>query len=224
MPDSVWHNSPRHESDLPAMNLDELAIGWREAVLGVVALLVLYVLFVVFRLRRIRRQPVPPEAIVSPATDTTGGEGATPLAAKVAAAYAEPDFPWNEPPDAPSASERLAALEVELGSLRSEMETLRGEVSAMSGELTAARSEIRRDIDRVGEQVQATQHVAPIYGDAMQMALAGHDAATIAERCGVARAEAELVVALIRNRDDQAASDTGGRPGDDPQSLNMRER
>ena len=36
-------------------------------------------------------------------------------------------------------------------------------------------------------------------GRQMQLAMAGYDAAAIAERCGVARAEAELVVALIRN-------------------------
>jgi hypothetical protein len=35
----------------------------------------------------------------------------------------------------------------------------------------------------------------------MQMAIQGHDALTIAQHCGIARAEAELVVSLARNRD-----------------------
>ena len=48
--------------------------------------------------------------------------------------------------------------------------------------------------------LRATQTVSPIYGDAMQMAAAGYDAAMIAERCGIARAEAELVVALARSQ------------------------
>jgi len=33
------------------------------------------------------------------------------------------------------------------------------------------------------------------------MAMQGHDAATISQQCGIARAESELVVALVRNRD-----------------------
>ena len=43
--------------------------------------------------------------------------------------------------------------------------------------------------------------IAPQYSDAMQMALQHHDAATISQQCGISRAEAELVVALVRNRD-----------------------
>ena len=45
------------------------------------------------------------------------------------------------------------------------------------------------------------QMIAPQYSDAMQMALQHHDAATISQQCGISRAEAELVVALVRNRD-----------------------
>jgi hypothetical protein len=47
--------------------------------------------------------------------------------------------------------------------------------------------------------MRASQTVSPIYGDAMQMAAAGYDPAMIAERCGIARAEAELVVALAKS-------------------------
>ena len=42
--------------------------------------------------------------------------------------------------------------------------------------------------------------MSPIYGDAMQLAVAGYDPALIAERCGIARAEAELVVALAKSQ------------------------
>jgi hypothetical protein len=34
----------------------------------------------------------------------------------------------------------------------------------------------------------------------MQMAISGYDPAMIAERCGIARAEAELVVALAKSQ------------------------
>ena len=68
------------------------------------------------------------------------------------------------------------------------------------------------DLQRVGtftelrsldlSHTRVTQNVSPIYSDAMQMALQGHDATTISQHCGIARAEAELVVALVRNRND----------------------
>lgn len=192
------------------MNFDDLVLGWREALLGVVALLVLYVAIVFFRLRRLRRnqpaEPSPESSSPSPAlTDE-----------QVAASRAKADFPWNEPPDAPGVEVRLSSLETELNGLRTEISSLRSELATMSGSVDTLRSEWRRELERVDEHVQASQHVAPIYGDAMQMALAGHDAATIAERCGVARAEAELVVALIRNRDDGLAPEEN--------RMTMRER
>lgn len=191
------------------MNFDDLALGWREALLGVVVLLALYVLVVFRRLRRLRRKTAaeteaeaasePPPAAEPP--DAAPGVPAE----RVAAAYAKADFPWNEPPDAPAPDVRIAALEGELNRLRSEVATLRGGLATLDGGLASLREDLRQELARVNEHVQAAQHIAPIYGDAMQMALAGHDAAAIAERCGIARAEAELVVALIRNQDDGEA-------------------
>lgn len=191
----------------------ELIVGWREALLGVIVLLALYVLVVVFRLRRMR-QPQPPAdgGMSSPMPDgvaATDSADEPPLPAfnvppvspypAIDPAFGGRDFPWNEPPEPPGNDERFAAIATELAQMRTEMATVRGEVAAM-----------REDIRQQVERVEAAQHVAPIYGDAMQMALAGHDAATIAQRCGVARAEAELVVALIRNRDDAATAGTAG--------------
>ena len=184
------------------MNFDDLAFGWREALLGAVALLVLYVGVVFRRLRRLRNSAAVPPPEAPPPAETV------PTAEQVAAAYAEPDFPWNEPPEMPGDASRLAALEGEVLALRKEQAVLRGELASL-------REDVRQELERTNERAQAAQHVAPIYGDAMQMALAGHDAATIAERCGVARAEAELVVALIRNRE--------GDDGEAGESI-MRER
>ncbi len=199
------------------MNLEDLAIGWREALLGVVALLALYVLVVVVRLRRLKKAASPPaaapvaeEATVDPVSVLAESPAGVPLQ------RVEPDFPWNEPPDAAPVAEsavddgarqRLQAAEAELGQLRDEVATMRGELAVL-----------RDDLAKQLERVQAAQHVAPIYGDAMQMATAGYDAAAIAERCGVARAEAELVVALIRNRD------KGVENPDENRIETMRER
>lgn len=185
------------------MNFEDLAIGWREALLGAVALLVLYVFIAFFRLRRLRRLRA--AAGAQPALgESAGSEGASvvePSAAPAVAAYVEASFPWNEPPDEPAPpatpaipvadDRRLKAAEAEIADLRDQLSVLRGELAAL-----------REDVKLKVERVQASHNVAPIYGDAMQMAVAGYDAAAIAERCGVARAEAELVVALIRNRED----------------------
>ena len=170
-------------------------LGWREALIAMVALLVLYVLVVYFRMRRLKREKA------------NGGGPSRASAQSAVAAYAavqepmlltEPEplaapseaaFPWNEPPGTPG-QQKIDALEREIGQLRKEVGGLRAEVLVL-------REERRREIT----QAQVTQNVSPLYSDAMQMAMQGHDAATISQQCGIARAESELVVALVRNRD-----------------------
>ena len=81
--------------------------------------------------------------------------------------------------------------------LQQEMALLREELDAVRGELAALRDDMHQEL----AHLRAAQTVSPIYGDAMQMAVSGYDAAAIAERCGIARAEAELVVALANSRE-----------------------
>jgi hypothetical protein len=191
------------------MNLDDLALGWREALIGAILLLVAYIFFVAGRLRRIKpaEEAAPPPSIDPAATaakpeDEAGDNSPPPETAPPQAVQATsvPDFPWNEPPEPPGVDERIAAAFSQQNMLRLEISALKADLALMREEISA----YRRIVDQQMERLQAAQHVAPIYGDAMQLAMAGHDAASIAERCGVARAEAELVVALIRNRDGTA--------------------
>lgn len=179
------------------MNLEYLAFGWREALLGAEVLLVLYALLVYRRLHRLKRQAAVPQNAVQD-TEENLAETAVEAASPAVAAYVEASFPWNEPPDPVDPAETALLAENRLRAAEAEITALRGEVAALSGEIAELREEVKLRVERV----QASHNVAPIYGDAMQMAVAGYDAAAIAERCGVARAEAELVVALIRNRDD----------------------
>ena len=117
-----------------------------------------------------------------------------------------PPLPESAPepdpePEPPSAWERAAAVAVApdeerlYRSLENEVFQLRDEVDAVRGELAALRSDMLHEL----AQMRASQTVSPIYGDAMQMAAAGYDPSMIAERCGIARAEAELVVALAKS-------------------------
>jgi hypothetical protein len=185
------------------MDFDVLAnLSWREALIAIVALLSLYVLVVFIRLRRLKQgklnNSVPEQpaaksaaqlAVSAYAAEQQPEPKTTGSAPELLSAPSESAFPWNEPPAEIQGQQRIDALERELAQLRREVGGLRAEVMIL-------REEQRRE----QAQSQAAQHVSPMYSDAMQMAIQGHDAASISQHCAIARAEAELVVALVRNR------------------------
>lgn len=74
--------------------------------------------------------------------------------------------------------ERLEALGAELG-------VLREQVAGLAAEMSVA----RRAPQSSGQ-----------YREAVEMAEQGLDAETVAENCGISRAEADLIVALYRSR------------------------
>lgn len=162
-----------------------IALGLREGVIALIVMVAIYMAVVIVRLRRPSpvKKTVPAPVVVK-----------TPPLPEPAP---EPD-PEPEPP---SAWERAAAVAVApdeerlYRSLENEVFQLRDEVDAVRGELAALRSDMLHEL----AQMRASQTVSPIYGDAMQMAAAGYDPSMIAERCGIARAEAELVVALAKS-------------------------
>lgn len=166
------------------MNLDlgGVTIGWREAVLGLIVLVAAYMGFVLLRMRRLRR-PVaaaPAEPAAPPPVDEPPPLPSVPEPSAAA---------WEEPPAQLARPEAAAAVGDEVAQLRDEVDALRGELAALRDELHAEIAHMR-----------AAQTVSPIYSDAMQMATAGHDAVTIAQHCGISRAEAELVVALVTSQ------------------------
>jgi len=184
------------------MDFDLLAnLTWRETLIAVVALLALYVVVVFLRLRRIKQgkmdlsvpeQLAAKSALAAYAAEQSPPDVAQPAAApELLSAPSEFAFPWNEPPEEIPGQQRIDALEREVTQLRKEIGGLRAEVLVL-------REEQRRE----QTQAQVTQNVSPLYSDAMQMAIQGYDALSISEHCGIARAEAELVVALVRNRHD----------------------
>jgi hypothetical protein len=168
------------------LEIGGVALGLREGVIALIALVAIYMVVMIVRLRR------PPPVAKRPAAPLL-------VTPQVSEPLPEPK-PEPEPePVAPSAWERAALAEPEeerlYRSLENEVFQLRDEVDAVRGELAALRSDMQHEL----AQMRASQTVSPIYGDAMQMAAAGYDAAMIAERCGIARAEAELVVALAKS-------------------------
>lgn len=166
--------------------------GMREALIVLIALVALYMLFVVLRMRHLRRQPLssslqePAPAIQASAGQKDAGGLAT-LEGEAA----------SEPEADPEAAPRHLAEEVLRSGLEQELAQLRDEVDAVRGELAALRADMQHEL----ASLRACQTVSPIYGDAMQLAVSGYDAAAIAERCGIARAEADLVVALAKSQE-----------------------
>ena len=161
---------------MPALELSGMTLGLREGVIGLIALVAVYMLFVLLRMFLLRNRPaVLAKMAPLPPDDEPAGASAD---------------AWAQ------ASEELAGEALRSG-LEQELAQLREEVDAIRGELAALRADMQQEL----AHMRASQTVSPIYGDAMQMAVAGYDPAAIAERCGIARAEAELVVALAKSQE-----------------------
>jgi len=164
-----------------------VTLGLREGVLALIAVVAIYMIFVILRMRRLQvREELSPKAVDTP----------TPVVLLESAEAAEQTPPE---PEVPSDWDRAGATPVEdalYRALEQEVLQLRDEVDSIRGELAALREDMLHDL----AHMRAAQTVSPIYGDAMQMAAAGYDAVMIAERCGIARAEAELVIALANSQ------------------------
>ena len=169
---------------MPALELGGLTLGLREGVIVLISLVAIYMGFELWRMRRIRHKQL------SAAPETAPTSAAAQAAERAPETPAAGDELWERAPAG-------MAEEIMRQSLEQEIAQLRDEVDAMRGELAALREDMLQGL----AHMQASQAVSPIYGDAMQMAAAGYEPAMIAERCGIARAEAELVVALAKSQE-----------------------
>jgi hypothetical protein len=181
-------------------------LSWREALIAVVVLLAIYLLVVFLRYSRLKREKLRLVVADSPAvssaiaayaavqdSESSVSAAASDLSRSDAPTRVEEfDFPWNEPPPGEPGNQGVAVLESEVAQLRKEVGGLRAEILLL-------REEQRRE----PAKPPVTQNVSPLYSDAMQMAMQGNDAANISQYCGISRAEAELVVALVRNSDNE---------------------
>lgn len=184
--------------DLFSFELAGMVIGMREAVLGLIVVVALYIGLVLFRMLRLANRPteVAPPLVSKPPPSTAPEQAAvletpelSPFIVPTPSPAPEAEIRLEQAPPGMANDLLYEGMERELGQLRDEVEVMRSELAALREDMLQALAHLR-----------ATQTVSPIYGDAMQMAVAGYDAAMIAERCGIARAEAELVVALARSQ------------------------
>ncbi|MDR3053977.1 MAG: DUF2802 domain-containing protein [Zoogloeaceae bacterium] len=202
-------------------------LGWREILLTLILLIVIYMVWLVWRMRRIGRQtPTPrprrdeprvslnePSIFSERNTDDDSNDDDDDDGEDVLLTYASPRRrnPFSStssesavPPVETASSTQdiarqaiMAGVEREVGQLRDEMDALRGAFAALRGDVQALHDAFEQEV----QNLHKVQNASPLYSDAMQMAILGHDAITIAERCGISRAEAELVVALMKNKD-----------------------
>lgn len=167
------------------LDLGSITFGLREGVIALIALVAIYIAFVLWRMRRIRHKPNLGASPLPPENVSAGRQADTAPKMPVV-----DDELWEKAPAG-------MAEEMVRGSLEREVAQLRDEVDAIRGELAALREDMLQEL----AHFEAAQSASPLYGDAMQMAAAGYDPAVIAERCGIARAEAELVVALAKSQE-----------------------
>ena len=182
-------------------------IGWREALIALCVLLSLYVLVAFLRIRSLN-QDAKNSALFAPDPnpDSTQEISPTESASTSTALPTEPSFAWNEAPPAASLETRTEALENELVGLRRDhkrIEELENEAAQLRKEVGSLRAEVmilREAQQRDTPKAAITRMASPLYNDAMQMATQGRDADEITQHCGISRAEADLVVALVRNQ------------------------
>lgn len=170
----------------PTLEIGGLTLGLREGLIGLIVLVGLYMAFEVLRMRYLRRK-----AEVALLAGKIKPEPSVRITDEAAADL--PAVSFEEHTERPPAG--LAEGVLRQG-MAQELAQLREEVDSIRGELAGLRADMQRELGLM----RATQTVSPIYGDAMQMAMSGYDAGMIAERCGIARAEAELVLALARSQ------------------------
>jgi hypothetical protein len=201
------------------MDLELLgSLGWREGLMAVIALLLLYIIVLFFRLRRLQHGVPALSPMAAQSAVAAYAAIQEPDSAKVAAV--EPDRPgrcrrgeWTTSVGRRVGARRhsrsgQAGIPLERASSRDSRAgddrcpAARGLPVALRGGRVARRSAgcARGFPAPVWQSTASAQSASPLYNDAMQMAIQGHDATTIAHRCGIARAEADLVVALARNR------------------------
>lgn len=191
--------------------MDFTQFGWRDGVLLIAVGIGVYVAIMLLRLLRIGKQKVGHLDLPNHAPTLFGAAdpASSDSPAEAAVATTEYELPFHFSPPSTSAAvppepsqgipSGITFAET-LGASRFEQEVrqLRAEVAALREELL---------------DLQAAHRVAPQYADAMALARRGFDARGIADHCGIALGEAELIMALARGADDPQAEDNHGVAG-----------
>ncbi|MCK9259770.1 MAG: DUF2802 domain-containing protein [Azoarcus sp.] len=183
-------------------------MGIRQLVWALIAALLIYGGWQLLRALLAGRGRV---AVVAPSGAASAADGASdaaqddeddsdfnyapvPAASVAPAVSPQPAAPAAEGPDA-------FAVELELQRLRREVGSLRAALDVQQGEIGVLHETVQRLMDAapvVSSAVEdgAGQNASPEYSEALVLARRGLSVEEVSERCGITRAEAELVVSL----------------------------
>lgn len=175
---------------MEAMDFTEFSI--RYAIICAVAVVAVYLLVALLRLSQIRRRkPSIPAIERALKFDADGIYTLRHGPSTQEAEDRQPESKWQEAdaelPDASRFGEQLFRSSVE-----AELERMRGEVTGLKETIA---------------QLKAARRVSPQYNEAMALAQRGMDKQNIAEECGISIGEAELVLALSRNKQEYEEHD-----------------
>lgn len=171
--------------------MDMSELGWRDGVLLLAAIAAVYLLLTSLRLLKLRKRRLAPPPVADSGSAVDGPDSSAGTAqwppqwanqwGGAAGTEASPvaDQPAAAEPPAASFDEQLSSSRAD-----QEIRQLREEVG-----------ELRRELS----ELKAARRVSPQYADAMSLARRGYSAQAIADECGLAVAEAELVVAMSRD-------------------------
>ncbi|AKU14082.1 hypothetical protein AzCIB_4189 [Azoarcus sp. CIB] len=188
-------------------------MGLRELILAAIALLAVYVGYQLYRASRAPQAsaPVPDEPLA-----LVPAEAPTEAPESVDVVVAESDDDDEPGPLYSVGRPASAGADAAPDAFQHELEVrqLRRELEQQGSAL----AELRRELDEIREQLRArteqadagvvTHGASPEYNEALVFARRGLDAETIAERCGITVAEAELVQSLARSQ----AGESGKEP------------
>lgn len=166
--------------------MDLAGLAWRDAILFAVALAAVYLVFMLLRLTQIgRRKPAAaattaPEPVLGAEEDEADDDEEDWLPPQV----------YEKPQVAPAPTQAFDAHLLR-SALEAEIQALKAEAARLAEELARQREEM--------DHLKAARHISPQYSEAMSLAQSGHEAGSIANRCGISIGEAELVAALARN-------------------------
>lgn len=182
-------------------------MGLRELILAAIALLAVYVGYQLYRASRAQHASAP--APDGPPADVPTEE---PEPADIVVAGSDDDdepgplYGVGRPVPAPAGADVATDAAPDAFQHELEVRQLRRELEQQGNAL----AELRRQLDEIREQLRAhreqadadpaTRGASPEYNEALVFARRGLDAETIAERCGITVAEAELVQSLARSQ------------------------
>lgn len=212
--------------------MEWVPFGVRDLILLVVVAAAIYLMVMLLKLTRIgrRREPLPelkeppvidrgtPAAAAAPARSETVPEptpGAVPLA---------PTFEWNDVKDLFGATAQPEPLPPEVQPPASEQpspprtggfgEHLAEHLARADMEMEVQR--MRDEMERMRqemEELRTARRVSPQYAEAMELAQRGLTAQDVADRLGISLAEAELVHALSRGKQNYEEGEDDGANG-----------